>query len=90
MAKKGNKTKRAFIGDFILTKTSWKPMQDGMEVDLEDARIKGIVVSRSGNEYGIRIGPGFTFTDHLKGLLGEPDGVMINRKDFDLVKEIAR
>jgi len=89
MAKKGNKVSRAFVGDFILTKLGWKPSEDGLLIDLGESRIKGIVVSRKGNFYGIRIGPGFTFTDHLDGLLGDPEGVMIDRKDFDLVKEIA-
>ena len=92
MSKKQDKKKsRVFIGDFIVTNDEFKPMVDGMKIDMKNARIKGIVVSKQGGlEYGIRLGPGFNFTNHLNGILKEPDGYVLSRNEFELLSEMDK
>ena len=93
MRKVDIKKDRAFVGDIVVTKYCFKPVNKADElVDMDHKIHKGIIVSRSVNKegnavFGVRFGLGLEFTNHLNGLLSKPIGCFLERKDFEIEAE---
>ena len=86
---KKNKSERPFVGDVVITNKSFKPKKkDGTPSESYDELYRGMVVSRKGNNFGIRFGVGLDFTDHLDGLLSNPIGCMLERDEFEIESDI--
>ena len=86
---KKNKSERPFVGDIIITNRTFKPKKkDGTPSEFINEPYRGIVVSRKGNNFGVRYGVGLDFTDHLNGLLSNPIGCMLERDEFEIESDI--
>lgn len=79
---------RVYVGDIVITTKDFLPRDRNEErVNLFGRKLKGIMVIRRGEYYGVRFGKGLSFTDHLNGLLSNPTGYMLKRNEFEIVEE---
>ena len=76
---------RVFVGDIVKTNLGFKPKnKSGQVVSLYGEQYRGVVVSRRGDDYGVRLCEGLDFTNTLDGMLKKPVGYLMSKEDFEV------
>lgn len=77
---------RVFVGDIVRTTDNFLPKcnKTGLSIPQYGKKYRGFIVSRRGDDYGVRFGEGLDFTNQLDGLLKKPVGAILKREEFEV------
>ena len=74
---------RIFVGDIVTTNKNFTPKKpSGQLISLGGEQYRGVVVSRRGDDYGVRFCEGLDFTNTLDGMLKKPTGYLMKKEEM--------
>lgn len=94
MRKKETSNQRIFVGDIIVTKKTFEPIDESKRKHrLDGKQYRGMVVAtrehQGKRQFGVRLSKGLVFTNTLNGLLSGTQGFWMDPEDLELDSECA-